>query len=175
MQQVWKAFEQNEVTHSAVHHLMVIAQLIDDLGYARVTDVADRLKITRGSVSITLSAMEKSGFVRRDQNRFLRLTQVGQFIARTTQIKKALLKRFLQEVLGVSGEATDVDSCKIEHLIGLETGHQLCELMRFLDSGHPAGEAFLQAFEDFHKKSHHQCDDDNCPLCQDECLLQLES
>ena len=169
---VWKAFERNEVTHSAVHHLIAIAQLIDDVGYARVTDVATRLNITRGSVSITLSAMEKSGFVERDRNRFLQLTPEGEFIARTTQIKKVLLKRFLREILSVSHEVADTDSCKIEHLISLETGHRLCDLMQFLDSNRPAARAFLKAFQEF--TSGHQCEDENCPLCGDDCLLKNE-
>ncbi|MDA2931425.1 metal-dependent transcriptional regulator [Acidobacteria bacterium AH-259-O06] len=173
MQQVWKAFEENVVTHSAVHHLIAIAQLIDVFGYARITDVANRLDITRGSVSITLSSMEKNGFVQRDANRFLRLTPEGKFIAQTTQIKKVLLKRFLQEVLGIKEKDADIDSCKIEHLISLETGHRLCELMHFLDSGHPAAKAFLQAFRESYEI--HQCEGENCQLCEDHCLLTLDS
>ena len=172
MQQVWKAFEKNPITHSAVHHLIAIAQLINDRGYARITDVAGRLDITRGSVSITLKSLEKGGFIRRDRNRFLLLTPEGEFVAQTTQMKKLLLKQFLQEILGVNADEADIDSCKIEHLIGLETGHRLCELMHFFNSDNPAAEEFLGAFRDFCQA---RCEVDDCLECEDQCLLSLES
>lgn len=152
MQQVWKYFEKNPITHSAVHHLIAISQLINDRGYARITDVATRLEITRGSVSMTLKSLEKDGLVRRDRNRFVLLTPEGQFVARTTQMKKELFKQFLTDVLGVSEEDADIDSCKIEHLIGVDTGHRLCELMHFFNEGHPSVDNFLQALEEFRKK-----------------------
>ena len=46
----WKEFDQNVVSHSAAHHLMAVDDLVQRLGYARVSDVARRLSITRGSV-----------------------------------------------------------------------------------------------------------------------------
>ena len=58
---VWKEFEQNPITHSAAHHLMAIGDLTQRLGYARVSDVAKQLKITRGSVSISLRGLKKDG------------------------------------------------------------------------------------------------------------------
>ena len=172
MPQVWKAFEKNPITHSAVHHLIAIAQLINDRGYARITDVASCLEITRGSVSMTLKSLEKDGLVCRDRNRFLLLTPEGEFVAQATQMKKQLFKQFLRDVLEVSEEDADIDSCKIEHLIGLDTGHRLCELMHFFNSAHPAAEDFLRAFRKFRKI---RCEVEDCVDCGDHCLLSPEA
>lgn len=38
--EVWKEFGENEITHSAAHHILAIQELIAKRGYARVTDVA---------------------------------------------------------------------------------------------------------------------------------------
>lgn len=168
MEHVWKAFEANEVTHSTAHHLMTVAQLIDEMGYARVTDVANRLHITRGSVSITLKVLEKNGFVERDANGFLRLPEKGKFIARTTHAKKLLLKQFLEEILGVNEDNADTDSCKIEHLVSTESGRQLCALVHFATSDHPAAKEFMHAFRKFCKT---KCPTLNCELCEDHCLF----
>ena len=54
--EVWKEFEDNALTHRAAHYLMTIHGLLQDLGYARVTDIAKRLNITRGSCSRTNSS-----------------------------------------------------------------------------------------------------------------------
>ncbi len=40
MHDVWKQFEENNITHSAAHHLLAIMELKAARGYARVTDVA---------------------------------------------------------------------------------------------------------------------------------------
>ena len=55
--ETWKEFDHNEISHSAAHHLMAVDDLIRKFGYARVSDVARMLNITRGSVSITLKSL----------------------------------------------------------------------------------------------------------------------
>jgi Mn-dependent DtxR family transcriptional regulator len=45
----WREFERNDITHSAAHYLMAIDALREEYGYARVTDVADMLKVSRGA------------------------------------------------------------------------------------------------------------------------------
>ena len=40
--EVWKSFEDNEITHSGAHYLMTIKNLLEHQGYARVTDIARR-------------------------------------------------------------------------------------------------------------------------------------
>ena len=76
--EVWKEFEQNVVTHSAAHHLMAIDDLIRKVGYARVSDIARELDITRGSVSISLRPLKDAGLIIQDDNRHLRLSPSGQ-------------------------------------------------------------------------------------------------
>ena len=48
---VWKSYDENELTHSAAHHLMAVHELRTLHGYARVSDIAEHLKITKGCVS----------------------------------------------------------------------------------------------------------------------------
>ena len=59
--EVWKYFDDNALTHSAAHYLMTINELLHGQGYARVTDVAKKLRITRGSCSSSLKALKKEG------------------------------------------------------------------------------------------------------------------
>ena len=80
--EIWKSFDQNPVTHSVAHHLVAIADLLDKHGYARVSDVARHLEITRGSVSVTLKNLKASGLVIEDERRFLGLSEGGMSIAR---------------------------------------------------------------------------------------------
>ena len=79
--EVWKSFEDNTLTHSAAHYLMTIKGLLEDHGYARVTDIAKRLNITRGSCSISLKPLKKRELVVEDENRFLQLSEEGRRLA----------------------------------------------------------------------------------------------
>ncbi len=40
----------NELTHSMAHYLLTIHKLKEEKGYARVTDIAKELGLTKGSV-----------------------------------------------------------------------------------------------------------------------------
>ena len=68
-EEIWKEFETNEISHSVAHHLTAIGELTAVHGYARVSDGARHLKITRGSASLTLKSLKRKDFVREDENK----------------------------------------------------------------------------------------------------------
>lgn len=166
----WKQFDQNPVTHSVAHHVVAIADLIDEFGYARVSDVARLLRITRGSVSVTLKNLKQRGLVIEDERRFLGLSSEGKKIAESIRAKKHVIARLLIEVLGVPEEQALIDTCKIEHLISATTAEQVVRLLRLVHSGAPEVEAFRSALAAFGD----QCggDPSTCPVCKDVCLAR---
>ena len=124
--ETWKQFEANPLTHSAAHHLRAIHELGARYGgWARVTDIAHDLGITRGTVSINLRSLKKRGLVVTGDNRMVRLSPRGRALVRDIRAKKAVVKSFLTTVLGVGERYAEVDSCKIEHLLSHRTGHRL--------------------------------------------------
>ncbi|MCG3150575.1 MAG: Transcriptional regulator MntR [Verrucomicrobiae bacterium] len=134
--ETWKEFEANELTHSAAHHLIAIHELGAEYGgWARVSDIAKDLGITRGSVSINLRALKKRGYVVTDEHRMVKLSAKGLEVANSVKSKKAGFKTFLIDVLGVSEAQAEIDSCKIEHLISEETSERLAQ---FMDEHKPA-------------------------------------
>lgn len=170
--EVWKEFEQNVITHSAAHHLMAISDLLHKNGYARVTDVARRLGITRGSASITLKSLKEKGLVREDENKFLQLSGEGKSLVQSIQSKRKVLIKFFQDVLKVDPDNAEIDACKIEHLISLETGEKLLAFIKFLTSGDKTARECLHAFH----SSHFDCgDSEDCPYCMEDCLLIKDS
>jgi DtxR family Mn-dependent transcriptional regulator len=128
--EVWKEFEENDITHSAAHHLIAILELKESRGYARVTDVAKHLNITTGSASTNLKSLKAKNLVAEDDNRFLNLTKNGDELARLVIRRKKILEQFFIDVLKVNKEQGLIDACKTEHLISLETTRKL---ERFVD------------------------------------------
>ncbi|RIL08379.1 MAG: hypothetical protein DCC75_09080 [Proteobacteria bacterium] len=122
---VWKQFEENNITHSAAHHLLAVMELREQRGYARVTDVAKHLNITTGSASTNLKGLKAKGLVSEDDNRFLTLSPEGESLAKAVIARKKIFQRFLTEILKVSEEQAEIDACKTEHLISPETTRKL--------------------------------------------------
>ncbi len=164
----WKEFGQTPVTHSAAHHMEAVADLIGEYGYARVTDVANRLSITRGSVSITIKNLKQRGYVTQDSRGFLRLTKNGDKIVRAVQARKAVLLRFFTDILGLDVDEAAGDACKIEHLISNKTAEGITHFLRFIESDAPEARAFLRGLKAFDQPCGENPGD--CPCCDDECL-----
>ena len=146
----WREFEKNPVSHSAAHYLMAIDALRREFGYARVTDVAVRLEVTRAAASAALSQLKKRELVAEDPNRFLLLTEEGARVVGQVEQNFRTLSRFFEEVLRVSPEVAHADACKMEHLMSLETGRRLVWLMALMldDAEHAAAISHaMAAFE----------------------------
>ncbi|MBW7907680.1 MAG: metal-dependent transcriptional regulator [Kiritimatiellae bacterium] len=168
--EVWKSYEDNLLTHSAAHYLMTIHELLKTQGYARVTDIAKRLNITRGSCSISLKPLKKRGLVVEDANKFLLLSDEGRRLAEIVERNDELLEIFLRDILGVDPEQAEVDACKIEHLLSIETSIKLCNFIECIRSGGPSAVAFLKSLRAH--QNHCQRDASSCPHCQPACPFE---
>ncbi len=125
--EVWKEFNENEITHSAAHHLLAIQELTQKRGYARVTDVAKFLEITTGSASTNLKGLKQKGYVIEDENRFLALSPEGASIAGAILTRRQVMEDFFMHVLGVDPIIAEIDACKTEHLLSMETTSKMAE------------------------------------------------
>lgn len=165
----WKSFAANEVTHSVAHYLTTLHDLHLKRGYARVSDVARELDVTKGSVSVQMKHLKEKGLVIEDENHHLRLTSSGEGIAREVSHNRQILIQFINSVLGVGPNRAEIDACKIEHLLSRETSHQLLALVQLLQSDEPAAKRFRERFRQY-KVS---CPSlENCNLCSVECLAE---
>jgi DtxR family Mn-dependent transcriptional regulator len=165
----WKAFEANELTHSAAHHLLAIHDVGTPYnGWARVSDIARALNITRGSVSINLRTLKKRGWVETDAHHLVRLSPSGLKAAQGVMAKRVVLKTFLVEVLGVPEAQAEIDSCKIEHLVSDDTGERLVHFVRWLTSDARSGAELLRRFH----RSQRECPKSGtCGVCKGHCLV----
>ncbi|MDC0948360.1 metal-dependent transcriptional regulator [Gammaproteobacteria bacterium] len=168
---VWKEFEENPLTHSAAHYLMTIRELLDRHGYARVTDIAREMNITRGSCSISLKPLKKRGLVVEDDNKFLQLSEHGQMLAELVERNDELLEFFFRDVLKVEGEQAEIDACKIEHLLSIPTSMHLAHFVEVIKRDTPAVRAFLSELSKQPAECAH--DVDQCELCTSHCFVEL--
>ena len=165
----WREFEKNELTHSAAHYLMAIDSLREELGYARVTDVAKKLEVSRGAASMFITQLKKRGWVKEDPNHFLLLSESGEAVVNLVEHNFRIVSRFFTDFLKVEKDIAFADACKIEHLLSLDTGKRLLGLMHFLE-----GNSRLRGqMDEFLKSGKSQCEDiEGCPICEGVCLAE---
>lgn len=170
----WRAFEENELTHSVAHYLMAIDQLRKEFGYARVTDVAGKLNISRGAASLALSQLKERKLVTEDPNRFLLLTGEGEVLAHTVEHNFALLTYFFEKILGVDSDVARADACKMEHLISPESSMALARLLKVMIGDPKLMEKITKDSQDI--SCNNTDEGELCDLCQPfgDCLMPQE-
>jgi Mn-dependent DtxR family transcriptional regulator len=139
-----------ELSPSTEHYLRAILELREERGYARVVDIATRVGVTKGSVSLALAQLEQRGLVRFDPARFPALTPVGRRVAADLRGRYAIVTAFLHDVLGLPPERAAAEACRWEHVISHEAADRLLDLLRFVGETRPVAAA-LERFRSFHR------------------------
>lgn len=122
-----------ELSHSMAHYLLTIHKLKEGRGFARVTDIAKDLGLTKGSVSTALNNLKKKGFVEEEEDcKFLILSDKGHDEVHRILSSRTLLFYFLKDFVGVNEETAERDSCLMEHLMSSETSTKFFDFMKNL-------------------------------------------
>jgi len=166
--ETWKAFGENPVTHSVAHHLVAIEELHASHGYARVSDVARQLGITRGSASLTLKGLKQRGLVVEDDNRFISLSSSGRELVQGIRAKRAVLEQFMVHVLRMPPAAAVTDTCKIEHLVSKEMAAGLLRLTHCFSASGSAADVLRKVWAEARASCPGRID--QCQFCDETCL-----
>ncbi len=168
MKELWKKFDEIELTHSSVHHLMAMHELLKKNGYVRGVDIARYLDISRSSVSITLRKLINRGYVLEDENKFYHLTDQGKKLINGILAKRKIIKIFFENVLKLPEDLAEAEACKIEHLLEEETGQRLMTFMGYYLSDSNTAKKFHQEYRRFI----YDCNaTESCEICELDCYF----
>ncbi len=129
-------------SESTEDHLERIQELVDQKGYARVTDIAASLHLSPSAVSNMVRRLAKRGFVNYERYRGFTLTAEGRAVANYVKVRHQTLAELLQ-LLGLSSTTVEQEVEVIEHHLKPETLRMLSKLVSFWQT-HPEQ---LQAFQ----------------------------
>src|SRR5438128_2075120 len=99
---------------STEHYLRAILELSEERGYARSVDLATRVGVTKGTVSLTLGQLERRGLIRFDAAHFPLLTSAGRRVAADVRGRFTIAMAFLTEVLGIPADRASAEACRWE-------------------------------------------------------------
>lgn len=106
-----------EVTEDYVE---AVGDLIDEVGRARVVDLAERFGVSHVTVSRTIGRLQRDGYVLTAPYRPIELTERGRKLAERSRARHAVVLGFLT-ALGVPPEAAEIDAEGVEHHVSVET------------------------------------------------------
>ena len=108
------------IYESAEDYLEQILILLEGKGYARSTDIAAALGVTKPSVSVAMKKLRENGYISMEKGGLISLTDKGYAIARKMYDRHQALTKYLVQ-LGVPDEIAQEDACRIEHVLSDES------------------------------------------------------
>ena len=108
------------LTDSNEDYLEAIYILKLKLGKVRSIDIAKHLNVSKPGVNKAMNVLKESELIDKDHYGDVYLTKKGEDIAKKIYEKHTTIKEFLLK-LGVDEETSEIDCCKIEHVISETT------------------------------------------------------
>ena len=109
-----------KTTESEENYLEIILVLSMIKPVVRSVDVADRLNVTKPSVSVAMKNLREKEMITVDNDGFIYLTDAGRKVAESIFARHQLIYKSLIK-LGVDEKIAFHDACRIEHRISRES------------------------------------------------------
>jgi Mn-dependent DtxR family transcriptional regulator len=119
-------------TPSMEDYIEQIYILIEEKGYARVSDIAEALSVHPSSVTKMVQKLDKDEYLVYEKYRGLVLTAKGKKIGKRLVFRHDLLEQFMQ-IIGVKQENIYNDVEGIEHHLSWDAIHRIGDLIQFFE------------------------------------------
>ena len=119
-------------TPSMEDHIEIIYSLIEQKGYARVSDIAEALSVLPSSVTKMVQKLDKDGYLIYERYRGLVLTPKGQKLGKRLVKRHDLLEQFLR-LIGVKEDLIYHDVEGIEHHLSWNSIDRIADLVQVLE------------------------------------------
>lgn len=120
-----------KLTFSMENYLEAIYELSLENKGVRLTDLAERMGVTKASANNAMAVLIEKGLADQEKYQEIFLTEKGMKLAEFTSRKHQTIQQFFIQVLHIDAPTADEDACAIEHVISEES---ILAMERFLDA-----------------------------------------
>ncbi len=110
----------DHASETAEDYVEAVADLIDERGACRVTDLSERFGVSHVTVIRIVQRLEREGLVATEPYKPVELTAKGRRLARDSKRRHEIVYRFLLAI-GVDERVAAIDSEGIEHHVSPQT------------------------------------------------------
>ena len=105
-----------QILRASEDYLEAMLMMQKEHGYVRSIDIAEKLGVTKPSVTYATKRLRENGYITMDKDGLITLTEQGMSIA--------------SSMLGVDRETAEADACKMEHDISQTSFEAICRHAR---------------------------------------------
>ena len=120
--------KEKNTTPSGEDYLEAILILQRQKGLVRPGDIARHMEFSKPSITHAITTLLRGGFVEKDKEGFIRLTDIGREVAEQTYEKHCFFTHLLTEA-GVDPKTAEQDACRMEHVISENSFRHLKQSM----------------------------------------------
>ncbi|MBN1328273.1 MAG: metal-dependent transcriptional regulator [Candidatus Heimdallarchaeota archaeon] len=136
------------ITSTIEDYLESVLFQCEEKGFAKVTEIANDLNVSKASVTEMISKLKNLGLVVFEKYGTITLTSEGKKIASKIKDRHILLESFLT-LIGVDSKIASKDCCVMEHDLSKETIIQLKNFYSFLEK--PEQKDVLERYKEYLK------------------------
>lgn len=114
-----------QILRASEDYLEAMLMLRNSRGYVRSIDVAEKLGVTKPSVTYATKRLREAGYISMDKDGLITLSDSGMAIAEKMLERHTTLTKLLV-ALGVDPETAAADACKMEHDISQRSFDAIC-------------------------------------------------
>ena len=141
--------KRTKLSASLEDYIEAIFNLVLECKVARSKEIAQKLNVSRSSVTGALRLLKDKGLANYEPYGYVTLTDSGRLAAAEIVKKHNILKSFFEKVLGVeSGLAQDA-ACRAEHALGQEIIARLLSYVEFVRVNNRSGYHLADEFQKF--------------------------
>jgi len=161
------ATQQDGLSSNLEDYLETIFRLERESRVARAKDIAERLEVSRASVTGALKTLAEKGLINYEPYSYVTLTPKGKEIAAEVDRRHHILKGFFAGFLRLGPEASEANACRVEHVMDEEAIERLVNFLDFLKSCPRTGPDWLEAFDSYCMG---KASPERCRKCLADCL-----
>jgi len=141
----------DKLSASLEDYLEAIFELCKAGKIARSKDIAQRLCVSRASVTGALRSLCQKGLIDYKPYGYIELTENGKVVAGRIAGRHTVLESFFMDILGLDEALAKESACKAEHALGQQVVGRLMDYIAFVSqkkSPHNHCTEFQQFFSD---------------------------
>lgn len=113
------------MTDSLEEYLYTIYVLLKKSGIARVTDIANKMEVTKASTNNALNILKNQGLINYERYKEITITTNGLARAKYIERRHELFRKFLKDIIKTDEKLVEEETEKLAHCISCHTAAKL--------------------------------------------------
>lgn len=135
-----------QLSASLEDYMEVIYHISEENSVARAKEIAERLAVSRASVTEALKTLCKKGLINYAPYAVVTLTESGREAALDVVRRHRVLKEFFMKILAVDEPLAEKGACRLEHAAPPEIIDRLIAFVEFLEAADDKDASLIDAF-----------------------------